>query len=423
MSRLREQLGSHTSQGRLAAPKYDRVLQNGNRMRVSKIRVIGASMGAAIAVGVPLAAAGNATPEPTAGTVDERVAQLEKDVQSLDARVDRLETPTPTSSTSTPQTSNTSTPATPTASTSTSPDGPVTLPATGTPPDPGARLVRSPNPSPVVGPAKLTGPKLTIRCADNPETVLNGRTLTAGTVVSFTRGCTWPNVRVTIKSTGTTAQPVLVNSVGTGAAPVLGSATKTGRFKDDGVLTVQGSNVHVTGLAFTGTPQGVGVRAEGNGNVLDQIEASRVPIGAWLKGNNNKVWNSYVHDLTLMGGTPGADDDYGATGFVIEGDDTRLEGNTARNAKAPSSDYPPYDGSFADIWRTGNRTILKHNYLDDAPHFLEAGGDGTGTANGVQMTGNVAKTRLDPWWFNTTGQYSIKVGGFTQVNNLLTRIR
>lgn len=378
-------------------------------MQVQRAQIVGAGVAALLAVGVPLVASGvEPVPEPTPGTaVEERLAAAEASIRTLDARVTKLETPTatPTSPTTNPTTG-----------------GPLTLPATGTPPDPGPRLVRSPNPSPVADPAKLTGAKITVRCADNPETALNSRTFTAGTVITFARGCTWPNTRVTIRSAGTAAQPVLVNTTGAGAAPTLGSTSKPGRFKDDGVLTVQGSHTHVTGLRFTNTPQGVGVRVEGNNNVIDQVEAHNIPIGVWFKGNSNRAWNNHVHDLRMMGGTPGPDDDYGATGFVVEGDDTHLEGNTTRNAKAPSVDYPPFDGAFVDIWRVGNRTVLRHNYLDDAPHFLEAGGDGSGTANDVRMVGNVAKTRLDPWWFNISGQYSIRVDRFAQSENRLTRI-
>ncbi len=402
-----------------------------------------------------------------------RIAKIEADVAALTARVQKLEggtpptttpsatitptaTPSTTSGTATsspPATSGTSSPSSTATSGPTCPPAPpgpgggdtppattsptstgtapssttdvVTLPATGAPPDPGNKRVKSPNPSPVADPAKLTGPRIRIKATDNPETILNGKTLTAGTVVEIERGAVFEDVRVTVSGEGTPQQPVLVTAVGEGPDPVF-KATKAGDGKDGGILTTSGSNVHLSGITFADS-KSVAVAANAAPTIMNQITGQQVVIGTWIKGDGSKVWNSYFNDLQMMPDTPGPNDDYGASGIVVEADDVEVEGVTCRECHAASPDYDQYggDGSFAEVWMKGDNLRVGFSYLDGGPRILEAGGLGEGnSATNMRVHNFYGEVRKDaPFHMNPEGEYSgVDTSGFVEEDNTIERV-
>lgn len=302
--------------------------------------------------------------------------------------------------------------------------GLLVLPLRGAPPNPGTRRVFSPNRSPVASAATLRGPRLRFGCGDNPER-LNRMNLSAGTVVEFRRGCSWRDVRVILRGTGTVGQPVLIQSWGPGALPApTFSARKAGRFKDDAVISIEGSNIHVRDLAVRNSAS-VGFGANGTRTVLHHVEGAGVVIGAWVRGRYAKVWNSYFHDLRMMPDTPGPNDDYGASGVVIEAHDVSVEGLTCRNCIGRSPDYDQWggDGSFAEVWMKGDRLRLRYGYADRTPRVLEAGGLGRQSARNMLVTNIYARSISDaPFYFNPSGEYSgIATDGFLQRDNVIVR--
>lgn len=325
-------------------------------------------------------------------------------------------TPAPTATSTAP-------PAAPPAA---DPAGVVTLPKTGVPPNPGKAVVKSPNPSPIATAAKLTGPRIRVSKGDNPEALLNGKTLAAGTVVEVERGAVFDNVRVVVNGAGTAAQPVLVTAVGTGPAPVFKASKPGPNGKDSGILTTTGTHVHVQGLAFADSGS-VAVAANAAPTVLDSITGSKVVIGTWVKGDGSKVWNSYFHNLILMPDTPGANDDYGAAGVVVEANDVTIEGVTCRECHDPNSpDYKQYggDGSFAEVWMKGDRLNIGWSYLDGGPRVLEAGGLGAGnSAQNMTVHNTYANVRKDaPFYFNPDGEYAgLNTSGFVEKDNTIVK--
>lgn len=302
----------------------------------------------------------------------------------------------------------------------------ITLPAKGLPPNPGSERVVSPTRSPITRAAGLRGPRLRMRCGDNPER-LNRLRLRPGTVVEFRRGCKWSNVRVVIRGNGTVGQPILVQSFGSNstAAPVF-SARKGGRYKDDGVISLEGANIHVRDLAVKDSAS-IAFGVNGQRNVLHNVEGSNVVSGAWVRGRYTKVWNSYFHNLRMMPDTPGPNDDYGATGVVVEADDVSIEGLTCRNCIGDSPDYNKYggDGSFAEVWMKGDRLRIRYGYADRTPRVLEAGGLGRQSARNMLVTNVYARGIADaPFYFNPIGDYSgIDTRGFRQRENVIRRAR
>ena len=333
--------------------------------------------------------------------------------------------PATTTSTSTP-------PATTTTTTTASGDvgdgaplmGTYTMPLTGAPTtNPGAAtVVKSPETSPIKSASSLTGPRINVACTDSPAAKLSG-TLAAGTVVSLQRGCTWTG-RVQVRSSGTDAQPVLIQSYGPAAtaAPVLKAAYGTGRFKDDGVIAVISGVTHIRDIAVKDSGS-VGIRAEAK-TIVHNVEFGNVVIGVWSTGQGTQVWNTYAHDLVMMPDTPGGNDDYGATGVVVEAHDMKIAGFTCNNCRGNSPDYNQYggDGSLSDVWMKGNNLEIKHSKVYNSPRILEAGGLGQGnSATNMKVHGVRGDQLTDAsFYFNPVGDYSgVNVSGFQEWDNVL----
>ena len=290
------------------------------------------------------------------------------------------------------------------------PLGTHVMPSAGPPPaPPWGAVVVSPNPSPIASPAALTGPRYRFGASDNPE-VLNGQTLPPGAVVEFERGSSWPDLRLVITGAGTAAQPVLLCSVGAAnlRAPTF-KAVKSGRYKDDGVISVEGTHVHVRDLAVRDSASiAFGVNAADA--VVHNVEVSNCVHGMWVRGDRARLWNSYVHDGRMMPNTPGPNDDYGACGVTVEANDVRIEGLTGRRLLASSPDYDQYggDGSYVEVWMKGDNLVVAHGYAETTPRILEAGGIGASNyARNMTVRGVYgADIRDDPFYLNPVGEYS-----------------
>ncbi len=297
------------------------------------------------------------------------------------------------------------------------------LPAVGVPPmPPRGAVVLSPNPSPIVDGVSLTGPRIRFSQADNPET-LSQLTLAAGTVVEFERGARWANVRVVIRGAGTATQPVLIRSTGSGSLPPPSfTAAKPGRYKDDGVLSVEGTHVHVRDLLVRDSASiAIGVNAADA--VVHNVEVANCVHGFWVRGDRSRIWNSFVRDGRMMPDTPGTNDDYGAGGVTVEANDVVVEGLTGHRLHASSPDYDQYggDGALVEVWMKGDRLRVSHCYAETTPRILEAGGIGSGNYARDMTVRGVAgwDIRDQPIYLNPVGDYSgIVTTGFSQTDNI-----
>jgi hypothetical protein len=335
---------------------------------------------------------------------------------------------TPPPPTSPPQTS----PTTATASSSPRPALPssgvappvgVVMKAGVTPTDPKAVRVISPNPSPVANPANLNGPRYHFGCADDPQR-LNSLSLSPGSVVQFERGCRWGNVRITVRGDGTASQPILFHSVGDASkpAPTFSTQTAIPENRDAPIFTMEGDYMQMSGLTFAQAAS-VAIGVNGANSVLDNIEGDKVVIGVWIKGNGTKVWNSYFHHLALMSGTDGSNDDYGATGVVVEAHNVQIQGVTCRQCVASSPDYNKYgaggDGSYVEVWTKAENLEVSYGYVDRSTRILEAGGKLGESARNMSVSyvyGNQISDQ--PIYLNPDGEYSyIDTSGMSENNN------
>ncbi|MFL6112044.1 MAG: right-handed parallel beta-helix repeat-containing protein, partial [Catenulispora sp.] len=190
----------------------------------------------------------------------------------------------------------------------------------------------------------------------------SGLPLNPGDQVLLERGATFSG-KLAVWRSGTAASPITVGSYGGGAKPVV-----TGD-----CLEVGGSYITMTDLTVQSCTT-TGIWTDGTGNVITNVEATHnihgIDVGPHAK--DTKVVHNYLHHNDRMApNTPGAFDDYGAVGVVVEGDDTEVAYNTITDNWAPSADFGT-DGSAVEIYG-GIGTLVHHNIASDNRTFTELG--------------------------------------------------
>lgn len=181
---------------------------------------------------------------------------------------------------------------------------------------------------------------------------------------------------------GTRALPITVRSYGTGQRPVV---------TQDGCLTLAGDWVRVLDVAANGCGRS-GFSLEGAHDTLRRVAASGNVAGVWIREGSSYalVDDSVLVDNDRMAnGTPGNDDDFGAFGVEVNGDQARITHNTIRGHRADSPDYGE-DGSAVEVYQAVGTTI-DHNRSADNLAFTELGGKRTA---GTRVNRNIVTSSL-----------------------------
>ncbi|MEU4836530.1 right-handed parallel beta-helix repeat-containing protein [Streptosporangium sp. NPDC023615] len=203
---------------------------------------------------------------------------------------------------------------------------------------------------------------------------VNAATLRPGTVVRLRRGGSWVGP-LTLSARGTAAAPVTVEPYGTGAAPRIGG-------RDAACVVVTGSYVRVAGVRASNC-QWSGFEVAGNRNELDRVIADRNITGVHFIGAHNVLKNAVLNDNDRMSvNDEGGDDDSGAFGVLLNGDDNLVTGNVITGSYAKSKDYGT-DGAAVEVFN-GDRNRITHNVARDNETFAELG-----ARKGMTATGNV----------------------------------
>jgi hypothetical protein len=234
----------------------------------------------------------------------------------------------------------------------------------------------------------------------------SGLPLNPGDQVLLERGATFSG-KLAVWRSGTPANPITIGSYGSGSKPVV-----TGD-----CLEVGGSYVTMTDLSVQGCTTN-GIWTDGVGNVITDVEAAHniqgIDVGEHAR--NTKVVRNYLHNNDRMApNTPGAFDDWGAVGMVVQGDGTEVAYNTITDNWAPSPDFGT-DGSAVEIYG-GIGTLVHHNTATNNRTFTELGNsrsaDNTFAYN--QVTSNLKDTEF----LITRGSadYFGPVNGTVAVNN------
>lgn len=234
----------------------------------------------------------------------------------------------------------------------------------------------------------------------------SGLQLNPGDSLLLQSGATFSG-KLAIWKNGTAATPITVASYGGTARPVV-----TGDCLEVGGSYITMKDFQVDNCTING------IWSNGTGNVITNIEATHnvqgIDIGE--QAQNNKVTRNYLHNNDRMApNTPGAFDDWGAVGMVVQGDNTEVSYNTINDNHAPSPDFGT-DGSAVEIYG-GIGTVVHHNTADNNETFTELGNNRS--ADTTFAYNQVTSSLADSEFLITRGSsdYFGPVTGTVAVNN------
>ncbi len=214
----------------------------------------------------------------------------------------------------------------------------------------------------------------------------NEAPLAPGDQLLLKRGCTWP-AGLRLSQSGTASQPIYIGAYGSGEYPII----QSNRSEVDAVaisgnyITIE--NLYAKGIAPIKDPKcdntpvglinGFAFKSGVSYNTLKNSKASGLSSGILIdeKAHNNKIIGNVLTDNNMMSSlTPKSandDDDAGAFGIEVLGDDNEIAYNTISGGNACSYDYER-DGSAIEIYG-GRRNIVHHNVGLENDTFTELG--------------------------------------------------
>lgn len=209
----------------------------------------------------------------------------------------------------------------------------------------------------------------------------NRADLKPGDKLLFKRGGTWTGT-LTISDKGTAKRRITVGAYGVGPRPKI-----TGR--DGDCVIVTGSYVRVAGLRASDC-EWAGFHLRGDRNELVDVYADRNVAGVLVANasSHNVIRDSAMIKNNRMSVNDDVDDnDSGAFGILLNGDDNLVTGNLIAGSFAHSRDYV-YDGAAVEIYN-GDRNTITFNLSRDNETFTELGHEPGRTAHGNLFANNV----------------------------------
>jgi hypothetical protein len=245
----------------------------------------------------------------------------------------------------------------------------------------------------------------------------NTAKLQAGGYLLLKRGCMWQGPLLA-SWTGSADTPVTIGTYGDGEMPLIIGADPQGN-----VVKITGSYLVLQGLQATAAPpegdarcddQPVGWRvgfafADGGHNTVRDSKAFGLTVGAHLAGgtSHNRILNSRFEDNSVLSqNTRGGDDDSGAWGVLINGDDNEVAWNSFTGNRAKCSyDYGSGEGASIEIYGA-QRNQIHHNFSVNDKTFTELGIGSAGESNHNTFAYNIYVNTIDDYseFFNLRGE-------------------
>jgi hypothetical protein len=211
---------------------------------------------------------------------------------------------------------------------------------------------------------------------------VNAADLKPGDTVAVKRGGSFTGT-LTLSAKGTPARPITLQAYGKGPlAKISGSA-------DADCVVISGDHWRVSGLRASGC-RWAGFQIGGDHNVLSGVQADRNIAGVYVtpSGSRNVIRDSVLTDNNRMSvNDEGGDNDSGAFGVLLNGDDNVVTGNTITGSFAKSHDYGT-DGAAVEIFN-GDRNVVTRNVARNNETFTELGAQKGKTATGNVFAFNV----------------------------------
>ena len=247
---------------------------------------------------------------------------------------------------------------------------------------------------------------------------ITSRKFNPGNIISFKRGSSFTGT-FNIDDSGTSANPIIFTAYGSGASPIFQNpGSNTNRTRG---ITVNADYIIIERLLVKNTQDaGIYINNGSDNVIVRYVEITNTGIGVTMRGANDKVLNSDIHDLHMVNNTVGGDDDYGANGILVSG--TSVNGeiayNSFTNCKAASYDYG-VDGGTIEYYGTISGYQIHHNYAANNQGFLEIGSGATGLVSNNVIAYNVMYNNARPLGVHLSGGFGVMVDGLRFENNTI----
>jgi hypothetical protein len=228
---------------------------------------------------------------------------------------------------------------------------------------------------------------------------VNGFAFQPGDQIMFKRGGSWTGT-LTLSRSGTSDAPIVVGAYGSGALPKIGGPVLN-------CVAVTGSDYFIGDIRASGC-NWAGFELFGDSIVMDTIQADNNVVGVSITDGSdwNEVrWSTIVDNNKMSVNDDKPDNDSGAFGLLVHGDDNKIRHNTITGSFATSIDYT-YDGAAVEIFN-GNRNHVEYNKTADNDTFTELGHEAGKTADdNVFAYNSVTSTKPSGTFLITRGALS-----------------
>jgi hypothetical protein len=250
---------------------------------------------------------------------------------------------------------------------------------------------------------------------------IHTRRFLPGDTIHLRRGSNWAG-GLTIDDSGVSGSPLTITTYGEGARPVITNPAPAGVLTS--VIIIYGKWVVVEGLLVRDASfAGVFLWTAADRNIVRDIEATNVGMGAMIYGQYNLITQNYIHDPRMIKSTPGGTDDFGAVGIVLNGSFNEISYNRMINCIGSSYDWG-YDGGAVELSaynRTLEGEVIHHNFAEGCEGFIELGGP-NGSVRNLTLAYNVSANNGRFLGASLTGGFAVALYNVRVENNTIYQV-
>ncbi|MCP9751038.1 hypothetical protein EGI32_08645 [Ferruginibacter sp. HRS2-29] len=259
---------------------------------------------------------------------------------------------------------------------------------------------------------------------------------------NFTGTLTWSSIFGNKAPSGAKDAPITFGAYGTGAKPVFQyhsdfekDPAKKVLFMVAGVNYIIFDGLDITDQRFPKEDKvspaycaiafnfGSYGDATSNHCIVRNCTMANIGMGIVLVGDSNTVDSCRFTDLKNVRNTfgdkfPENDDDYGANGVTITGNDNLITHNFFSGNWAESYDYG-FSGGALESFGSSSRNRIMYNTIIDCNGVMEIGSGSGGMAQDNLIANNVLINNGGLTWVNISGTFAIQASNIQYFNNTI----
>lgn len=296
-----------------------------------------------------------------------------------------------------------------------------------------------------------TSPSASWQTLQRVQIAANSGLMKPGDKILFKRGhsfsgtLTWSSIFGNKAPSGTKDAPIIFGAYGTGARPVFQyhsdfekDPTKKVLFMVAGVNYIIFDGLDITDRRFPKEDKispaycaiafnfGSYGDATSNHCIVRNCIMANIGMGIVLVGDSNTVDSCRFTDLKNVRNTfgnnfPENDDDYGANGVTITGNDNLITHNFFSGNWAESYDYG-FSGGALESFGSSSRNRIMYNTIIDCNGVMEIGSGSGGMADNNLIANNVLINNGGLTWVNISGTFAIQASNIQYFNNTIIDI-